>query len=280
MRGWSGRSCGACFWAPQPINAIIVWVASLGTVIALAIHAWWQTSRVSRPYVLRPYNKLYIYCLLILIAVGVISPVAKWGLLQDQLLQAFRIPSASMQPTVLLGDFLFVDKRRSAYEQMHWGTIVVYLSTEDQGLRVIKRVVGLPGDTIQMTAGTLYVDGRSLDEDYAQFSPGTTEDEPELKAEMRDWQVANYVGSEAESYAPDLQQWGPLVVPPDSFFVLGDNRDHAWDSRFWGFLPADHVVGQPMVVYWSYDPSAPGPVPFFTAVRWSRLGVRFSMVAQ
>jgi len=264
----------AAFWAPQPLNAIIIWAGSLGVLIALAIHAWWQASRVPRPYALKRYNSWYIYCLLILIALGVVSPVVRWAL-QDKLLEAFRIPSGSMEPTLLLGDFLFVDKRKSAREELQRGAIVVYVDVEEQRLKVIKRLVGLPGDTIQMAAGALYVDGRPLAEDYVQFSPGTSEDEPELKAKMRDWQVANYVGSDSESYAPDLQDWGPLVVPQDSFFVLGDNRDHAYDSRFWGFLPADHVVGRPLVVYWSYDPTVARALPFFTAVRWSRLGHQF-----
>jgi signal peptidase I len=265
----------AVFWAPQPLNEIIIWIGSIGILIALIIHAWWQASRVPRPYVLQRYNKWYLYCLLVLIAVGVVSPVAKW-VLQDKLLEAFRIPSGSMQPTILLGDFLFVDKRRSTHEHIPRGTIVVHLSTEDQGLRVMKRVLGLPGDTIQMTAGALYIDGRPLDEDYVQFSPGGSEDDPAMKAKMREWQVASYIGSNSESYAPNLQDWGPLVVPQDSFFVLGDNRDHAYDSRYWGFLPADHVVGQPLVVYWSYDPTVARALPFFTAVRWSRLGYRLS----
>jgi signal peptidase I len=88
---------------------------------------------------------------------------------------------------------------------------------------------------------------------------------------MREWQLPHLVNRDPATYQPDLQDWGPVVVPRDSFFMMGDNRDSSYDGRYWGFLPRQNVRGRPLVVYFSYDPSSWRALPFLTAVRWSRL---------
>jgi signal peptidase I len=80
------------------------------------------------------------------------------------------------------------------------------------------------------------------------------------------------VGNEPKSYQPDLSDWGPLVVAAESYFTMGDNRDHTYDSRYWGFVPAEAITGQPRVVYWSYDRENYMPLPQLFAVRWNRIG--------
>jgi signal peptidase I len=88
---------------------------------------------------------------------------------------------------------------------------------------------------------------------------------------MRSWQIKHYVGKDAENYAPDLNNWGPIAVPADSFFMMGDNRDGSYDGRYWGFLPRSHVRGRPLIVYFSYNPDTYKPLPFVTNVRWRRI---------
>jgi signal peptidase I len=88
---------------------------------------------------------------------------------------------------------------------------------------------------------------------------------------MREWQLPHLVKRDPASYKPDLQDWGPIVVPADSFFMMGDNRDSSYDGRYWGFLPRKNVRGRPLLVYYSYDASSWRALPALTAIRWNRI---------
>ena len=206
-----------------------------------------------------------------------------WFFLRTFLVEAFRIPSGSMENTLLIGDFLFVNKalygaevpligtRLPAVREPRRNDILVFDSVEDEGLKVVKRLIGMPGDTLSMEDGELFRNGERVNEPYAVHSDPTRSEDPIQRAKMREWQVPHLAKRNAASYQPDLQEWGPIVVPPDSFFMMGDNRDSSYDGRYWGFLPRQNVRGKPLVVYFSYDPSSWRALPFLTAVRWSRL---------
>lgn len=206
-----------------------------------------------------------------------------WFFLRTFLVEAFRIPSGSMENTLLVGDFLFVnkllygaevpliEKRLPAIREPRRDEILVFDSVEEEGLKVVKRLVGMPGDTLMMEAGLLYRNGERVNEPWVIRTDPSINADPASRAQMRRWQLPYYVGGSKENYAPDLHNWGPIVVPPDSFFMMGDNRDGSYDGRYWGFLPRDHVRGRPLVVYFSYDPNTYKPLPFFTNVRWRRL---------
>ena len=88
---------------------------------------------------------------------------------------------------------------------------------------------------------------------------------------MRRWQLPEYAGDDPGDYWPDLHDWGPLVVPPDSLFVLGDNRDASYDSRYWGFVPRSKVRGRPVIIYFSREPDSWHALPFLSRVRWGRI---------
>jgi len=121
-----------------------------------------------------------------------------------------------------------------------------------------------------MVDGRVTRNGQQLDESYivrAELLPEAERPEPE----MRGWQLPYLIGKDSAAYQPTVRNWGPLVVPRDSFFMLGDNRDGSRDSRFWGFVPRRNIQGSPLVVYFSYDPSHWRPLPFLTANRWGRL---------
>jgi signal peptidase I len=139
-----------------------------------------------------------------------------------------------------------------------------------------KRVVGMPGDTLMMTGGRLRRNGRELAESYAIHHDPTRSEDALQRAKMRTWQSAHLVGVDPGNYAPDLQSWGPLVVPPDSLFALGDNRDASYDSRYYGFIPFTHVLGRPWLVYFSvdFDPTAAAAGKAQGSIRWSRIGRR------
>jgi signal peptidase I len=209
--------------------------------------------------------------------------LAVWFVLQAMLVKAFHIPSGSMERTILVGDFLFVNKalygsqvpltnvRLPAIREPRRDDIVVFESVEDEGLDVVKRVVGSPGDTLEMRRDSLFRNGRLLDEPYVQhLNPLAQMDDVQQRMSRR-WQGAYLVGRDTAQYMPNLRTWGPIAVPQDSYFVMGDNRDESYDSRYWGFLPRENIKGSPMFIYYSFDRSSWRPLPYVTAIRWDRL---------
>ena len=208
-----------------------------------------------------------------------------WVLLTSYFVEAFRIPSPSMENTLLVGDFLFVEKlvyggqfqiprtgirflEVPGYGEPLRDGIVVFRSVEDStpNLNVVKRILGTGGDTLQMVRDTLIRNGERLHEPYVlRLSAGMQpEEQPFRLRQMREWQLRYYVGAEPAGYQPTTHDWGPIVVPPEHYFVMGDNRDASYDSRYWGFLPKDHVVGRPLFMYFSV---ATDPL----RVRWNRI---------
>jgi signal peptidase I len=201
-----------------------------------------------------------------------------WFFLRALLVEAFRIPSGSMENTLLIGDFLFVNKalygaevpivgkRLPSFREPQRHDVVVFESVEEPGVNVVKRVIGMPGDTISMQGNVVSINGRTQDEPYV-IRTGADLEHPQ----MRGWQVRYLVGRPRETYRPTLWNWGPLVVPPDSFFVMGDNRDNSYDGRYWGFVGRDRIRGRPLFIYYSFDRNGVLPLPFLTSIRWGRI---------
>lgn len=195
--------------------------------------------------------------------------------------QMFTITSGSMEGTLLVGDFLAVSK--SAYGATLPGTQVQFPGYSDpqrgdvivfrghhEPIDLVKRLVGMPGDTLEMRRGVLYVNGAPQEEPYARH---TTPDGDTSHPWMR-WQRDYLVGRAADNaatYFPTRDNWGPLVVPAERYFVMGDNRDESLDSRYWGFVPPNSIKGKAIFLYFSYDRDSAG-FPVFGSIRWDRLG--------
>jgi signal peptidase I len=207
-----------------------------------------------------------------------------WFFLRTFLVEAFRIPSGSMENTLLIGDFLFVNKllygaevplihqRLPAIREPVRGDILVFDSVEEEGLKVVKRLIGVPGDTLSMESSQLYRNGKRVVEPWVIRTDPNASADPLQREQMRRWQSRHLVrGVNPDLYHPDLHNWGPIVVPADSFFMMGDNRDGSYDGRYWGFLPRINVRGRPLLVYYSFDGSTYKPLPFFTNIRWGRI---------
>jgi signal peptidase I len=179
--------------------------------------------------------------------------------------QAFKIPTGSMEPNLLIGDHLLVNKfvfapTLSSAERtllpttaIRRGDIVVFKYPEDPERDFIKRVVGLPGETIELRDHQIHVNGRAIEEPHAHYLP----------------RPQGMGGGEVTS--DDVRErYGPVQVPAGSVFVMGDNRDNSQDSRYWGFLPKENIKGKALLIYWSFDGSE-GGLNLFTQTRWARL---------
>jgi len=182
------------------------------------------------------------------------------------LIQAFKIPSSSMENTLLVGDHIFVNKfiygyhipftkgRVLQFKSPERGDIIVFVFPEDTEKDFIKRVIGVPGDLIEVRQKTVYLNGQPIREDYARFVEGA---DPEGLVRARDDMPA-------------------IQVPPGKYFVMGDNRDRSYDSRFWGFVDSEAVIGKAMFIYFSIDWSRDvGWMEFWRwpeLVRWNRIG--------
>jgi signal peptidase I len=176
-------------------------------------------------------------------------------------LQAFTIPSSSMENTLLIGDHLFVDRMLLApatrwigklipYREPRHGDIFVFISPAQPGLYLVKRVMGIPGDRIHLQDGMVYRNGERLNEPYVVRKGdynGYRDTFPGVPAS--DYEQ---VTPEWRLTMPSQVQNGDLVVPPGSFFAMGDNRDVSLDSRYWGFVPRENIIGRPMFIYWSF----------------------------
>ncbi len=220
------------------------------------------------------------------------ATLAIFLLLRTFLIEAYRIPSGSMIPSMLIGDWLFVNKLRygphvpftdynlPGYAEPQRGEIIVFKSPlqvdqpEDPTPTLVKRLIGMPGDTIYSREGVVHVNGQPqrLGFQTADRSgaPGN-EWHPLFEWQQRIALDSSRFG--AAPRQPTLDDWGPLVIPAGYYWMMGDNRYQSKDSRYWGIVPRENVRGKPLFVYYSWNADdSDRPLPFLTDIRWSRIG--------
>ena len=194
--------------------------------------------------------------------------------------QAFKIPTGSMENNLLIGDHLLVNKfvfgpTASSIERallpvrdVRRGDVVVFKYPDEPERDFIKRVIGLPGETLELRAKKVYIDGQPLDEPYVHFLEPASESQEVTSFDVR-------------------ERYGPVRVPDGQYFVMGDNRDNSQDSRYWGYLPRHYIKGRALMIYWSYESGREDYLDegvgatakrlfsvvthFFTKTRWERL---------
>ncbi|HYT73450.1 MAG TPA: signal peptidase I [Vicinamibacterales bacterium] len=195
--------------------------------------------------------------------------------------QAFKIPTGSMENNLLIGDHLLVNKFTFGptplaigravlpVRSIRRGDVIVFKYPDEPDRDFIKRVIGLPGETVELRNKKVYVNGKALDEPYVHFlTPPSTDYQEVTSSDVR-------------------ERFGPVTVPADHYFVMGDNRDNSQDSRYWGFLPRGYVKGKALMIYWSYESGREDYIDeglltsikrlgsvvthFFTKTRWERL---------
>lgn len=214
--------------------------------LAMIADAIRQANRLKFEYQPKKYNKWYAYVGIILamviISIAIPSLEVDGDRVKSNYMQAYKIPSGSMEPTLLIGDRILVDRRVSARSPGR-GTIIIFEYPEDPTKDFVKRVEAVGGDNIEVRNKELFVNNKLVTEA----------------------QVAHLESDIIPASQNPRDNFGPVTVPKDSYFVMGDNRDRAYDSRFWGFVDKVKVKGTVKQIYWSWDRKK-------SAVRWSRIG--------
>jgi signal peptidase I len=222
---------------------------------------------------------------------ALLSALLFFIVLRTFIIEAYRIPSGSMIPTLLVGDWLFVNKlvygphvpftdmNLPGYRNPERGDVVVFKSPNqidqpwDPNPTLVKRLVGMPGDTLMMRKGVVYVNGAVSKQN---FPPEPSNPMYDSIDPLFDWQkplgltTSRFGAAPAQ---PTHDNWGPIVVPAAHYFMMGDSRYNSKDSRYWSFVPRENIRGQPMFVYYAYNADdSDRPLPFITDIRWRRIG--------
>ena len=210
------------------------------------------------------------------------------------LVQAFVVPTASMETTIMIGDHMFVDKLAYSpssslgrmllpYQEPKRGDVIVFRYPLNISQNYVKRVIGIPGDHIRLIEKQLHVNGKPVQETYKQHidkNPNRSNYLENFPGEPSQLDIRIY--DRGREMLQSNVKDGELIVPPENYFAMGDNRDNSADSRFWGFVPRENIVGKPIFVWWSYDAPTQDWVSwdlshfidvginFFSKTRWDR----------
>ncbi len=243
LAAWSGSSAlgiavlaALLHPAPYPPWNVVVPVSVLVVVWLLLVHDGYRCGRVPASW--RPKAWMVVLTGVLAMVVEEMGSVAT----RARLAQALKIPTRSMEPGLLLGDHIMVDKRPATLGTLRRGDLVVFLNPHDRSKLWLKRVAGLPGETVEVRDKRLLID---------DIEP------TELPA--------TYV--DADKTVAPRDTMAPVTIAADHYFMIGDNRDRSYDSRFWGTVPRTDILGKARIVYFSWDAAT-------SAVRWSRIGMR------
>lgn len=215
-------------------------ISAVAYYIIVAVDAVSNARKLNSDYQIKKYNRIAIYIGVVILSV--LINISLTAFIRSNYVQAFKIPAGSMEPTLLIGDHILVDRSQSA-RNPNRGDLIVFEYPEDPAKDFIKRVVAVGGDTVEIKDKQLLVNGKLAIEPYVAHK-------------------------EANIFPASLNprdNFGPHTVPKDSYFVLGDNRDRSYDSRFWGAVSKDKIKGTVKNLYWSWDRG-------MFAVRWDRIG--------
>ncbi len=221
------------------VGLVVLKIGAFGLALIASLDAF-LTGAASKPRYL---------VLVPILAALFLGDALSGGIMLAKGARGFSVPSSSMQPSIMQGDHIFVDSypRNIPLQQ---GDIVVYVSPETPRLFAVKRIIGVPGDRIHLRDGIVYRNGQKLAEPYAQHRMG---DDNPYRDNFPSVPPSEMYGVRNERWQQEFRSHldgDDIVVPPNSYFAMGDNRDVSYDSRYWGFVPRQNVIGRPMFIYW------------------------------
>ena len=199
-------------------------------------------------YIIKPYNKWYIYLIVILIGSGIYYSMEQT--IKNNVVRAFKIPSSSMKPSLLPGDYVLCNHIHYQTHNPARGDIIVFNYPRNERVKFIKRIIGIPGDTIEVKDNQAFVNNQKIEEPYALYAhPGNTPKNSK-------------------------KNFGPVTVLENEYFVMGDNRDNTRDSRYFGMVKRQKIDGKAVVTYFSWDSYIPSWNIFnrLFSIRFSRIG--------
>ena len=207
---------------------ILYLIIILGCFIFIFVDAL-RTANKLKAIPLEPFNKWYIYLIILLISNAAVVPLLRWTV-KNNIVRAYKIPSSGMEPAVLVGDRLIADMRSYKSQKPRRGDIVIFQLPKDPSKYLIKRVIGMESEKVEIVSNKIYIDDKLLDDPWGHFTK-------------------DYLA---------IDTFGPVVVPEGSLFVLGDNRNNSQDSRYWGFVNVEKVRGKGLYLYWAKNKSRIG----------------------
>lgn len=227
------------------VGLIILLLITLCFLVYIIIDAIRQAKKTTGEHPFKNYDRWYFYVLVILITSGI--SFSTKIVLNENIIKAYKIPTSSMAPTLLHGDYLMSNRLFYCANNVNRGDIIIFESPENERLEFIKRVIGLPGDTLEIKNHRVFINGVPLEDDYL----------PDEKSENLE--------TEKNTHA----NFGPVYIPLESYFVLGDNRENSLDSRTFGPISRTAIKGKPSLIYFSWSSD-------FPFIRFSRIGKRIN----
>jgi signal peptidase I len=213
-------------------------------------------------------------------AKSLLIAVVLFLIIRTFLAQTFVIISGSMEGTLLVGDLLLVNRaavgsrvpgtsmRIPGYTTPERGDVLVFDPHHEVDMKLVKRLLGLPGDTLEMRGKQLYINGERLSEPYARHETDGDDLTDPIMMWQRDFLLP---GTDRDAYQPTRDDWGPIIIPEEYYFMLGDNRDLSYDSRYWGPLEQWRIEGRVVLIYFSYNKQPLRPFPWLREIRWGRI---------
>lgn len=272
---WGGIFMSLFFYLKNPPvtsgHIALIFILALVSVIFwlyILVEAIRSAKRISNDYVLKKYNRWYIY-ILIIVVIHLVDFSTQTLIVKKTIFKAFKVPAASMMPTIDVGDYFICDLSYYNVHNPERGDLIIFKWPVDESKTFIKRIIGIPGDTIRIVDDEIYVNQEKLDLKFIKkyrLEDGKEADICEETVDSRGYKVL-YQEMKHENF-------GPVKVPDGKYFVLGDNRDNSDDSRYWGYVKRRQIYGRPVFIYFSCNTKIPWWNIFgrIASIRFSRIG--------
>lgn len=272
---WGGIfMCSFYYFIKPPATpvhfALIAFMALVSLVFFLYIlfEAIRSAKRISGNYILKGFNRWYVYALVIIV-IRLVDFSTQTVIVRNNIFRPFKAPAVSMMPTIDVGDHFICDLSYYRLNNPERGDLIIFKWPKDESKIFLKRIIGIPGDTIQIVNDAVYVNQKKLDLKFLKkitLEPGGEADEYRETDGNSSYRILNLVNM--------TSNYGPVTVPAGEYFVLGDNRNNSDDSRYWGMVKRDQIYGKPVFIYFSWDTRIPAWNVWarLASIRFSRIG--------